>query len=148
MMMSDNLDPVPALGCAMAMMKIEMFGFPKLHHFDFATQLSIVIPRDDDRLTVRGKILQKFSGFRRRSLIVDEVAEDNQAARPIFIDQLHQALGGRRHPPHRDEAASGALAEFVAKMQVGHGEPALRLVEKREAAVEQDFIGNERLIRA
>jgi hypothetical protein len=33
-------------------------------------------------------------------------------------------------------------------MQVGHGKPALRLVEKRETAVEQDFIGYERLIRA
>ena len=146
--MSDDLEPVPALGRTMAMMKIEMLGFPGLHHFNFATQLSIVIPRDDDRLAVRGEILQKFGGFRRGGLIVNEVAEDNQSARPIFIDQLHQALGGRRHPPHRDEAASRALAKFVAKMQVRHGEPALRLVEKREAAVEQDFIGDERLIRA
>jgi hypothetical protein len=33
-------------------------------------------------------------------------------------------------------------------MQVRDREPALRLVEKREPPIEQDFIGDERLIRA
>src|SRR5687768_6668266 len=32
-------------------------------------------------------------------------------------------------------------------MQVRHGEPAFPLMKKREAAIEQDFIGNERLVR-
>ena len=77
MMMSDDLDPLPSIGRAMAMMKIEMFGFPGLDHFNLAAQLPIVIPRNDYRLAVYGEILQKFGGFRRGRFIVDQVAEDN-----------------------------------------------------------------------
>jgi hypothetical protein len=33
-------------------------------------------------------------------------------------------------------------------MQVRDGEPALCLMEKREAAIEQNIIGDERLVRA
>ncbi len=42
----------------------------------------------------------------------------------------------------------GPLAEFITKMQVGHREPALRLMEKSEAPIEQDAIGNHCLVRA
>lgn len=147
-MMPDDLDAAPPLGRAMAMMKMEALGFPRLHHLNLAAQLPIVVSRDDNRLAMRREVLQKFGGFRGRRLIVDEVAEDNELTRLIFIDQLHQPLGDRRHPPHRDETARRALAEFVAKMQVRHSEPALCPVEKREAAIEQDFIGDEGLVRA
>jgi len=146
-MMPDDLDAVPALGRAMAMMKMEALGFPRFHHLNLAAQLPIVVPRDDNRLAMHREVLQKCGGFRGRGLIVDEVAEDNYLTRPIFIDQLPQPLGDRSHPPHRDETASRALAEFVTKMQVRHGEPALCLVEKREAAIKQDFIGDEGLVR-
>ena len=132
----------------MAVMKIKAFGFPRINHFNLTAQLPIVIPRNDNRLAARRQIPQKFGRFHRRCFIVNKVAKDNQPARLIFIDQLHQALRDRGHPPHRHETTGRALAEFVTEMQIGYGEPAFRLVEEREAPIEQDFIGDERLIRA
>ena len=75
--MADDLDPRSPIDGAMAMMKMEVFGFPRLNHFNLTAQLPIMIPRDDNRLAVGRQILEKFGGFRRGSLIVDEVAEDN-----------------------------------------------------------------------
>jgi hypothetical protein len=105
-----------------------------------------MIPGDDNRLAVRGQLSQQVGGFQCRSLIMHEVAEDNQAPRFVFTDQLQQPLRDRGHPPHWDETTRRALAELVAEMQVRYGEPAFRLVEKREPAIEEDFIGDEGLI--
>jgi hypothetical protein len=33
-------------------------------------------------------------------------------------------------------------------MEVRHGQPSLALVEKREPSIEEDFIGDKRLVRA
>lgn len=135
-MMADDLDAVPPLSRAMAMMKIEVVGFPGLRHLNLPAQLPIVIPRDNNRLAVPRQILQKLGGLWRGGLVVDQVAKDDELARPIFIYQLHQALRDRRHPPHRDEATGRALAELIAKMQVGDGQPTLRLMEKRQPPIE------------
>ena len=147
-MMSDDLDSLRLIDGAMAMMKMEALAFPRFHHRNVTAQLPIVISRDNDRLAVRSQILQKLGRFPRRGFVVNKVAENDQPARFVFMDQSHQTLGNRRHPPHGHETAGGALAEFVTEMQIGHGEPAFPLVEKREPAIEQDFIGNECLIRA
>jgi hypothetical protein len=105
-----------------------------------------MVAGDNNRLAVRRQILQQLGGFRCGGLVVDQVTQNNQALRPIFIYQRQQALRNRRHPPHRDKTARCALAEFIAKMQVGHGEPPLGLVEKREPPIKQDLIGDKRLI--
>ena len=147
-MMSNDLDSLRLIHGTMAMMKMEAFDFPRLHHFNVTAQLPIVIARDNDRLAVRRQILQEARRFRGCCLIVDEIAQDNQMARLIFIDQLQQPRRDRRHSPHRHETADCALAQFVTEMQIGDRQPALPLVEKRETAIEQDLIGNECLIRA
>ena len=146
--MADDLDLVRPSRRTLAMMKIKALGLPRLNHFNVSAQLAIVIARDDNRFAMRCQISQKLRGFQSRGLLVNKVAQNDQTPRLVFINQLHQALGDRSHPPHRHETTSHALTEFVAKMQVGNGEPPLRLVEKREAAIEQDFIGDKRLIRA
>ena len=148
MMMSDDLDPMAMLGRAMAVMKTKLGGFPGLDHFNPAAELPVVVSRDDNGFATRRDILQEMGCLRRGSLVVDEVPQDNQLTRAIFAHQLHQTLGDRCHPPHRDEAAGRALAEFIAKMQVRHGQPALGLVKKSQPAIEQNFLGNEGLIRA
>lgn len=145
-MMSDDLDAGAPLRRAMAMMEIELVGLPGLRHLHLPAQLPVVITRDNDRLAVRRQILQKLGCLPRCCLVMDQVAKDDEPARPIFIYQLQQPLRDRRHSPHRDEPACRALAELITKMQVGHSEPALGLMEKREPAIEQDFIGDERLI--
>lgn len=145
--MSNDLDAMRALHCAMTMMKLETLGFPRLHHSNFAAHLPVVISGHNNRLAASSEVAQKSGGFGRRRFIVDEVAEDNQLARPIFIYQLQQAVGNRRHPPHRDEPARRALAEFVAKMEVGYRQPALRFMKKSEATIEHDALGNHCLVR-
>ena len=148
MMVTDNLDLPPSLGRAMTMMEIEVFRFPRFHHLNLVTQLPIMISGYHDRLAAPRQIFQKFGGFARGGFVVNQVTENNQAPGLIFIDQLHQALRDRAHPPHRDETTSRALAQFIAEMQVGDGQPAFRLMDERKAAIEQDFIGNEGLICA
>jgi hypothetical protein len=146
--MADDLNKIGRPGRAMAVVKMEAFRSPRLDHFNLGAHLPIVISRDDHDLTMKGEVLQKPGSFQRRSPVVNQIAEDDEAPRRIFTHQLHQPLGNREHSPHRDQATSRALAEFVPKMQISHGEPAFALMEKCEAAIEQDFIGDERLIRA
>jgi len=146
--MADDLDSMRLIHGAMAMMKMEPFCVPRFHHFDVTTQLPIVISGDNDRLAVRRQIFQKARRFRGSSLIMHEIAQDNQMLRFIFLDQLQQTLRDRRHSPHRHETAGGALAQLVTEMKIGDRQPTLLLVEKREAPIEQNFRGDERLVRA
>ncbi len=132
----------------MTVMKMKAPGFPRLEQLDLAAQLPIVISRDHNRFAEILDSLQQLASFAGRGLIVHQIAEDNQTARPILIDQLQQTLRDRLHPPHRNKPAGSALAQFVAKMEVRHGEPALALVEERQPAIEQNFVGDERLVRA
>jgi hypothetical protein len=48
--------------------------------------------------------------------------------------------------PQRNKPAGRALAQFVTEMQVRHDEPPLTLMKKREATIEQYFVGDERLV--
>jgi hypothetical protein len=110
MMVTNDLDLLRPASRAMAMMKIKALGFPRLNHFDLSAKLPIVISGYHNRLAVRSQVLQELRGFPGSRLIMNKVAENNQAPRFVFLDQLHQALGNRGHPPHRHEPASRALA--------------------------------------
>lgn len=144
--MPDDLDSFLRRRQAMAMVKVEALRLPRFDQLKFATQLSIVVPGYDDRFARRPDRFEQFSRGRGRSLVVHQVSQNDQTARPVFRDQLVQTLGDRRHPPHRNKPARGALAQFIAEMQVRYGEPALPLMKERETAIEQDFIGDERLV--
>lgn len=144
--MPDDLDSIGRLGVAMAMMKIEALCLPRFEQFKLTAQLPIVISRYDDRFAEILHPFEQLASFNRRSLVVDQIAENDQPARPVFRDQLEQPLRDRRHPPERNKPARRALAQFVAEMQVRHGEPALALMKERKTAIEQDFVGDERLV--
>ena len=75
------------------MMKMKAFRFPRLHHFDVAAQLPIVISRDDNQLTNVPEASQQFGCLPGRGSIVDQIAQDDELIRLIFRDELRQALG-------------------------------------------------------
>ena len=145
--MPDDLDPSRRLRGAMAMMEMKALGLPRRDHLDLSAQLPIVISRDHNWLTNLPKLLQQLDGLGSRRSIMHQVAQDDEPKRLIFFDELRQSLRNRRHPPHRHQPARRALAQFVAKMQVGHRQPAFDPMEKREPAIEQNIGGDERLVR-
>lgn len=146
MMVADDLDSILHLGQAMAMVEVKALGLPRFEQLELAAQLSIVVPGYDDRLAKSRDPFEELVRCHGRRPVVHQIAENDQTARPIFRDQLEQALGDRRHPPHRNQPARCALAQFIAEMQVRHGEPAFPLMKERETAIEQDFVGDERLV--
>jgi hypothetical protein len=128
--------------------KKETVRLQRVPHFNVPAQLAIVITGNHHHLTTLGKAAQELGRFARGRFVVNEVAQDDQLARLIFVDQLGEPIGNRRHPPHGDKGASRALAQLVTKMEVRHREPALGLMEKRKPAVEKDIRGDKRLVRA
>ena len=146
--MSDDLNPIGNARRAVAVMKMKLRGLECVDHFYMAAQLPVVVPGNDHNFATRREIPQQLRNFARRGFIVDQIAKNNEAFRRIFIHEFRKSLGDRRHPPHRHEAAGGALAQFISKMQVRDGEPALSFVKKRQAAIQKNFIGDQRLVRS
>ncbi|MEY2556867.1 MAG: hypothetical protein QOE34_292 [Verrucomicrobiota bacterium] len=84
-MMSDNLDSLGGRNRTMTVMKMKALRFPGIEEFKRAAQLPIVISRDHDRLTKLPELFEEVASFRPRGSIVNEVAENDQMARPIFV---------------------------------------------------------------
>lgn len=145
-MMTDNLDATGVFHRAMSVMKMETIRFQRVHHFDVAAQLPIVIAGYHHDITMLGQISQQPGCFARRRFIMNEVAENDQASWFVLRDQCAQPIRNRGHTPHRDESTRRALTQFVTKMQVRHREPALGLMEKGEPPIEKNFLGDERLV--
>jgi hypothetical protein len=129
-------------------MKMEVIRFERVDHFDMAAQLPVVVPRNDQDFATRCEIAQQLGGFAPRHLVVNQIAQNNEPLRFVFADQLGQAIRDRGHSPQRNESARGALAQFITKMEIRYGQPTLALMEEREPAIEENFIGDERLVRA
>jgi hypothetical protein len=108
--MPDDLDSIRRLDDAMPMMKIEALGFPRVEQLNLAAQLSVVVPRNHNRLAKTLDPFQQLTSFNGSISIVHEIAENDQTAGPVLIEQLQQSLRDRRHPPHRHETAGQALA--------------------------------------
>src|SRR3954470_4796371 len=106
-----------------------------------------MVARDDSHLATGRKFPEELSGFARRDFVVDQVSEYDQASRFVFIHEIAEPFRDRGHSPQRHERTSGALAQFVAKMKIGHRQPAFRLMEKSQPAIENNFSGDERLVR-
>jgi hypothetical protein len=147
-MMADYLNPAPGVGSTVPVVEKEIARLQRLPHFNVSSQMPIMITGDDYHLTTFGEIAQELGCFPRRRFVMNQVAQNDQPAWFIFVDHLAEPLGNRRHPPHRDESASRALAQFITKMEVRHGEPALGLMEKRKPAIEKDISGDKRLVWA
>ncbi len=132
----------------MSVMKMKTSGFPGFEPFHLAAKLPIMISRDQNRLAEFPDSLQQLARFHGSGSIVHEIAQNYETVRAILIDQLQETLGNGLHPPHWNQPAGRPLAQFVAEMQVRHGEPALALMEEGKPAIEHNFIGNERLVCA
>jgi hypothetical protein len=145
-MVPDYLNPVPALGSAMPMVKIKRLRLERVPHLDMAAQMTIVIPGDNDHFATLAKSAQELGRFTRRRPVVNQIAEHDKLPRFVFIDELREPIRDRRHPPQRDQGTGCALAQFVAKMQVRDREPPLGAMEKRKAAIQKNLIGDERLV--
>lgn len=147
-MVANDLDPAPCFDRTMPVMKMESIRFERVDHFNLAAQLPVVIPSDDQDFAARCEIAQQLGGFASRRLIVNQIAKNDEPLRIVFADQLGQSIGDRRHSPQRNESASRTLAQFITKVQIRHRQPALALIEEREPAIEENFIGHESLVRA
>src|SRR5438309_1062338 len=75
-----------------------------------------------------------------------EIADNDETSRCVIAQQLQQTIRRRFHSPHRHEPTGRALAELVAKMQVGDREPFLAFVKEREPAIEHEIWRDERLM--
>ena len=148
MMMSNNLNAIGNLRCAVTVVEMKLRGLKRVDHFDLAAQLPVVVPGHDHDFATRREIAQQLRRFARRGLIMNQVAKNNEATRRVFVNEFREPLFDRRHSPHRDEAAGGALAQFISKMQIRDSEPPLGFVEKRQAAIQKNFIGDQRLVRS
>jgi len=146
--MPDNLDATPAVDGAMTVMEMEPIRFERVDQFNVTPQLPVVVASHGNHLTTIGEVAQQLGSLSRRCLVMDEIAKNNQPLRLVFVHQLFQAVGDRRHSPQRNESAGRALAQFETEMEVRYGKPAFSSMEKREPAVEENFIGDERLVRA
>lgn len=146
--MADDLNATGRIRCAMPVMKIKLIRFNRVEHFDFSAQVPIVISGNYDDLASFRETAKQLGRFAPCRLIVNQIAQNDETARLILTNEFAEPFRNRRHPPQRHQGAGSALAQFVAEMHVRDGEPTLRLVEKREPAVENNFICNERLIGA
>jgi len=70
----------------MTVMKIKALGFPRVEQIDFAVQLPIVVSCHDDRLAKIPDPFEQLASFQCRGLVVHQITENNQTARPIFSD--------------------------------------------------------------
>lgn len=146
--MADNLNSTSAVDGAMPVMKMEPLRFKRVNHFEVTAQLTIVIARHDNHLATIGEVAQKRSSLARRGFVVNEIAENDEPLRFVFVNQIRQSIRNRRHPPQWDESAGRALAQFITKMEIRDGEPPFSLMKKRKPAIEKNFVGDERLVRA
>lgn len=146
--MADDLNAVPDLGRAMTVVKMKVISLERLHHLDVATQLPIVISGNDHHLAARHKSPQKLRRFARRRFVVDQITEEDELPRGVFVHQGDEPFRNGRHSPHRNETARRTLTQFISEMQVRDGEPPLTFVKKRQSAIQKNFIGDQRLIRS
>ena len=147
-MVPHDLDPVRDIRGAMTVMKKKLLRLQRIDHLDVAAQLPVVVPGNDHHFTSPRETAQQLSRFPGRHFIVNQIAEDDQTPGPVFIHQFLEPFGDRRHSPHGNQPPGRALAQFIAKMQVCDGEPALRSVKKGEPPIQKNFIGDQRLIRS
>ena len=104
--------------------------------------MAIMIAGDQHDLRQRGQLINPLGKGRGCRSIVDEIANKNQIDRFIIADQfLHPALNGL-HPPQWKQIARSALTQFKPEMEIGHREPTLSLMEKRQTSIEQNVIGD------
>jgi hypothetical protein len=115
----------------MAVMKKKVRRLERIGHLDVPAQLSVVVPSDDDDFATRPEAAQQLSRFPARGFIVNQIAEDDQLPRRVFIYQFRKPLHDRRHSPERNKAAGGALAQFVSEMEIRYRQPTFGFVEER-----------------
>ena len=145
-MMTDDLHAPARLRQAVPVMKMEAFGFPRIAEVDRASELTVVIAGEGDQVAVRAEFREETLGGGARRAIVDQIADDHEMPRLIIREQGQKSLAHGLHPPHRHEATRCALADFITEMQIRDREPFFTLVEKREPAVEENFVGDTGLI--
>ena len=78
---------------------------------------------------------------------MDEITDHNQTRGIVVAQQFFEALFDCLHSPKRKKVPSGALAQFVSKMKIGHREPAFSLMKKSEAPIEKNVFANRNWAR-
>jgi 3D (Asp-Asp-Asp) domain-containing protein len=144
--MADDLNPIPPLRNAVAVVEIKCGGFPRGDELDRARRVAIVIARNDDHFAIGSQTLQQLARRSGGSLAMHEVAQNQQTFRLVNLDQFHQPLLDGSHPPERKQMAGGSVTEFVTEMKIGHRQPAFGPMKEREPAIEHHIFSDERLI--
>lgn len=74
---------------------------------------------------------------------VDEIPEEKDGLRRVSRDQGGNALLDFCHSPVGKQSARRPLAKFVSVMEVGHGQPFIRLMIKRQTGIEPEIFGDK-----
>lgn len=85
--MADDLDKTALLHLAMAMMKVKPISFEELNHFNLSAYLPVMISCYDDNFAMLSQFTQEPRGFAGRGPIMDQIAQDDQTARPVFLHE-------------------------------------------------------------
>jgi len=147
-MMANDLNAIGHIRCAMPVMKIKLIRFNRVAHLDLIAQVPVVISGHHDDFASFRKTAEQLGRFARCRFVVNQIAQNDETAGLILSDEFFEPFRNRRHPPQRHQGSGRALTQFVAEMHVRDREPTLGSVEKRESAVENNFICNEPLIGA
>ena len=82
--MPNNLNTIRRFVEAVAVMKAESIGLPRLEQRKHPLQVTIMIPGEEHKLTDRSEALDEPRRFRGCDMVVDEIANDQEMPRPIF----------------------------------------------------------------
>ena len=75
--MTHDLDPPAFLGIAVAMLKDKTWRFPARSELDHIRNISIVVPGQDDHLTILAQLRKQRLRTAERGTIMDQIANDN-----------------------------------------------------------------------
>ena len=82
--MTHNLDAPAFLGIAVAMLKDKTRRFPARSELNHIRHISIVIPGQDDYLTMLTQLRKQGLSRAERGTIMDQIANDNQPTRSVI----------------------------------------------------------------
>ena len=106
-----------------------------------------MVPGQNDYLAEFAEPPEELSSLARSSFVVNQIADHNQMARSVVVDQSPKPLFDRGHAPKRDEAPGRPLAELKSEVRICHGQPALAPVEEAEPTVQHHMRRDQCLIR-
>src|SRR5450432_807686 len=108
MMMADDLDPAGLVSLAVTVLENKVRRLPTGSELDRARHVSIVISRERDHFAAAAQTREQIARCGTGSLVVHQIADDEELPRQIIFEQCVQSLSDRSHAPKWDQATRRA----------------------------------------